>query len=67
MTKHMLEKEIFLKIRKFIKGSDGFMEDNMSFPRKYFGAIMICIQHICKVNNFSIIIKILLFFLISIS
>ncbi len=39
----MLEKERFPKIRKFIKGSDWFTEDSMSFPRKYFGAIMIFI------------------------
>lgn len=66
MTRHMLEKERFPKIGKFMKGSDGFTKDNMSFPRKYFGAIMTCIRHICKVNSSSIIIKTLLFFLVSV-
>lgn len=66
MIRHMLDKEIFLKIGKFIKGSDGFIEESMSFPRKYFGAIIICIQHVCKVKISSIIIQNLLFFLVSI-
>ena len=61
---HMLEKEIFPKIGKIMKRSDGFMEDNLRFPRKYFCAIMTCVWQVSKVNSSSVIFKTLLPFLV---
>ena len=46
MTGYIRGKETFPKIGKFMKKSDGFMEDRLRFPRKYECAIMICILHV---------------------
>lgn len=64
MIGHMLEKERFPKIRKFMKKSGGFTKDTLRFPRNYLCTIMTFVWHASKVNSSLIIFKNLLPFLV---